>query len=53
MVNNITCYATTAPTIGGSSLTYLNENNGVLNVPTGSDYSTWMAHLPNWTINYI
>lgn len=52
-ITSITCYATTAPTIGDSSLTNLNENNGVLNVPNGSDYSTWMAHLPNWTINYI
>jgi hypothetical protein len=29
-------------------------SNGVLKVPNGSNYSTWLSNLPSgWTIQYI
>lgn len=57
-LTNITCLATTAPKIGGKlfapMLSGYYPENGTLHVPTGSDYSTWMAQLPSgWTIDYI
>ena len=57
---DITCLATTAPTLRteGSSPTYYPFTNvsstGVLRVPTGSDYSSWLSILgTGWTISYI
>lgn len=53
LLSDITCLAETPPTLGA----YVFNNNaasGVLKVPTGSDYSTWLTYLGNgWTIEYI
>ena len=50
-ITDITCLAITAPTFhdpGSMSET------GVLHVPTGSDYSSWLTILgEGWTIDYI
>ena len=52
-LTDITCYATTAPTVGSFALFYM-PTNGVLRVPSGSDYSSWLSALPSgWTIEYI
>lgn len=58
ILSEITCNAITAPTI--SSGTFLNvKQGGILKVPAGSDYSTWMSTSNyylgkyNWTIEYI
>lgn len=52
-LTSITCYATTAPTLG-SAVFYNMTSAGTLYVPTGSDYSTWLAALPSgWQISYI
>lgn len=52
-LNSITCYATTAPSLGSSVFYYL-PTNGILRVPQGSDYSSWLKQLPSgWTIEYI
>ena len=49
----ITCLATTAPTLGNDVFNDI-PSTGVLRVPTGSDYSTWVAQLPSgWTVEYI
>ena len=49
----IICNNTTAPTIPTGIFANA-QANGVLKVPTGSDYSTWLAELPNtWTVQYI
>jgi len=49
----ITCTAPTAPTLGANVFRNV-ASDGTLYVPTGSDYSTWLAALPqNWTIEYI
>lgn len=52
-LKSITCYATTAPSLG----TYVFDDiptNGTLHVPQGSDYSSWLTQLPSgWTIEYI
>ena len=52
-LTSITCYATTAPSLG----TYVFKGlptNGTLHVPSGSDYSSWLTQLPSgWTIEYI
>lgn len=48
----IICLATTAPTIGTGVFNF--TQSGVLKVPTGSNYSTWLSALPNgWTVQYI
>ena len=42
MLGNITCSATTAPKI--FSFTFIKiKSNGILRVPAGSDYSSWMS----------
>ena len=55
-LNEITCLAATAPKIirgifGGV------KQNGILKVPEGSDYSSWMSTNNlgnyNWTVEYI
>ena len=57
-LSNITCLATTAPTIISNTFIYI-CSNGVLKVPSGSDYSGWMSTSSyylgyyNWTIEYI
>ena len=49
----IICNNTKAPTIPTGIFANA-QANGVLKVPTGSDYSTWLAELPNtWTVQYI
>ena len=60
-LTSITSYAVIAPTIGGSNTFRDVKNGGVLKVPAGSDYSSWMStswyylgcSLNNWTIEYI
>lgn len=45
----IICHATTAPTVSTNTFRGI-ANQGVLHYPSGSDYSTWSAKLPNgWT----
>ena len=52
-LTSITCYATTAPSLGSDVFKYL-PTNGTLHVQSGSDYSTWLSKLPSgWTIEYI
>lgn len=52
-LSTITSYATTAPTLGGSVFNRLSAT-GVLTIPQGSDYTTWIAALPTgWTVSYI
>lgn len=52
-LTSITCYATTAPKLYGYSSVYL-PKNGILKVPNGSDYSSWLSILGStWTIEYI
>ena len=57
-LTSITCYATTAPTIYGSTFSNI-KRNGTLIVPSGSNYSSWMntsayylGHY-DWTIQYM
>ena len=46
----ITCTAPTAPTLSANVFQNV-ASDGTLYVPKGSDYSTWVAQLPqNWTI---
>ena len=56
-LTSITCLATNAPSLGTKVFGKAVEgfpDTGTLHVPTGSDYSTWMAQLPSgWTIDYI
>ena len=52
-LREITCLATTAPTLLKKSIQGIENNNGVLYVPQGSHYSTWAAILTTWTIQYI
>jgi hypothetical protein len=57
-LNEITCLATTAPKIQNSTFSDI-KTNGILKVPTGSNYSSWMSTNKtylgyyNWTIEYI
>ena len=57
-LNEITCLATTAPSIQNGTFANVKEN-GILKVPTGSDYSSWMITDPvylgyyKWTVEYI
>ena len=51
-LTEITCYAVIAPS-AESSFTYM-PDNGVLRVPSGSDYSSWLSALPSsWVVEYI
>ena len=53
-LKTITCLATTAPSLVGDTFSNVARRNGVLKVPTGSDYSTWKSVLPSiWTLEYI
>ena len=57
-LTEITCLASTAPSIQFNTFREIKEG-GVLKVPTGSDYSSWMSTgdyylgYHNWTIQYI
>lgn len=51
-LNSITCLAPTAPKLLKKSIQGVENNNGVLYVPNGSDYSTWTSILTSWTIQY-
>ena len=52
-LNDITCLATVCPSTSSSAFTDTPET-GVLKVPTGSDYSSWLEQLGSgWTIEYI
>ena len=52
-LTELTSYAITAPTLGTSVFRYM-PTNGVLKVPSGSDYSSWLSALPSgWVIEYI
>lgn len=52
-LKNITCLSKTAPELGYNMFDVA-PDNGVLRVPTGSDYSSWLNALPSgWTIEYI
>ena len=57
-LNVITCHATTAPSIRSHAFNGIKQN-GILKVPAGSDYSSWMSNdeyylgYYNWTIEYI
>ena len=42
-LTEITCNATTAPTIGGNNTFYGVPQYGTLNYPDGSDYSQWLS----------
>ena len=57
-LTSITCFATTPPTIDDYTFSNINSD-GILKVPAGSDYSSWMhTGYPylgyyNWTIQHI
>lgn len=53
-LTSITCNAFVAPTLKGDGVFNLISASGVLRVPKGSDYSTWIEALPDsWTVEYI
>lgn len=52
-LNSITCMAEQAPEIKNGTLAGISET-GVLTVPEGSDYSSWLDKLgTGWTIAYV
>lgn len=51
-LDEITCLATTAPTLGTDIFVNL-PTQGTLYIPNGSDYSTWTNVLTSWTIQFI
>ena len=52
-LTEITCNTTTAPTLTSKALNGIQNNNGTLYVPQGSDYSSWTSVLTTWTVEYI
>ena len=52
-LREITCLAPTAPTLLKKSIQGIENNNGVLYVPQGSDYRTWTSILTTWNVQYI
>ena len=52
-LREITCLAPTAPTLLTKSIQGIENNNGVLYVPQGSDYRTWTAILKSWDVRYL
>ena len=52
-LTEIICLAPTAPTLLKKSIQGIENNNGVLYVPQGSDYRTWEAILTRWSIRYF
>ena len=51
-LTEITCLAPTAPTLLKKSIQGVENNNGILYVPQGSDYRTWIEILTTWSIQY-
>jgi hypothetical protein len=52
-LTDITCAAKNTPSLDTDVFTGLPEN-GILRIPSGSDYSSWLSALPSgWTIEYI
>lgn len=52
-LTSITCLAITAPSINYSTFRDI-ASNGILKVPQGSDYSSWLDELGDgWTIEYV
>ena len=52
-LTEIVCYATIAPRLDIDVFSSISPN-GVLKVPSGSDYSGWLSALPSgWTIEYM
>ena len=52
-LTEIICLAPTAPTLLKKSIQGIENNNGALYVPRGSDYRTWEAILTSWSIRYL
>ena len=52
-LTEIICLAPTAPTLLKKSIQGIENHNGVLYVPNGSDYRTWTAILTSWSIRYL
>ena len=52
-LTEITCLAPTAPTLLTKSIQGIENNNGALYVPQGSDYRTWTAILKTWNVQYL
>ena len=52
-LTEIICLAPTAPTLLKKSIQGIENNNGALYVPRGSDYRTWTAILTSWSIRYL
>ena len=52
-LTEITCLAPTAPTLLKESIQGIENNNGILYVPNGSDYSTWKSILTTWNVQYL
>jgi hypothetical protein len=50
-LNEIICLATTAPSISSSTFTGV-KSGGILKVPTGSDYNSWMSTDNNYLGKY-
>lgn len=51
-ITKIVCHASSEPIIYGDFVGM--KENGILQVPEGSDYSGWLSHLPaGWTIEYF
>ena len=52
-LSSITCRALQAPRLSYNAFNYL-PTTGILRVPEGSDYSSWVEALPNgWTVEYF
>lgn len=53
-LTSITMHAATCPSIESRSLDINHNNGGVLHVPTGADYSSWLEALGDgWTVEYF
>ena len=51
-LREITCLAPTAPTLLKKSIQGVENNNGTLYIPEGSDYRTWTSILTSWNVQY-
>ena len=52
-LREITCLATTAPTLLKKSIQGVEKNRGTLYIPQGSHYSTWTSILTTWNVRYL
>ena len=52
-LTEIVSLATTAPKLGSKAFNGIQNNNGTLYVPNGSDYNTWTTVLTTWNLEYI